>query len=200
MENLSRTVLAAIRDSNAGISTLDVLESLRLCDTFTLKTTLSRLGKAGKILRLKRGVYATNPLKDAISAAQATFSGYIGFSSALYIHKLIAESPFSITVVTTDKSASKAFGAYEFRAVALKERAVGFESIGDLVVSTKAKTLFDCTYLERYSIEKEKIIEAYNANPMSTKEWKEFDSYVTRFINTGMRYKFDEIKKRITKS
>ncbi len=199
MESLSRTVLAAIRDSDGGISTLDVLEGLQLCDAFTLKTTLSRLSKAEKILRLKRGVYTTNPLKDAFSAAQATFSGYLGFSSALYIHKLVAELPFTITVVTTNKSASKTFGVYEFRAVALKEKAVGFESIGDLVVSTKAKTLFDCTYLEKYSIEKEKIIDAYHANPLSTKEWKEFDSYVTRFVNTGRRYRFNEIRKRITK-
>lgn len=200
MENLSRTVLEAIRDSSAGISTLDVLEGLKLCDGFTLKTTLSRLNKKGRILRLKRGTYATTPLKDAFSAAQATFSGYIGFSSALYLYKLIAELPFSITVVTTGKSASKTFGAYEFRAVALKEKAVGFENIGNLVVSTKAKTLFDCTYLERYSIEKEKIIEAYHTNSLSPKEWKEFDSYVTHFVNVGKRYKFNEIKKMITKS
>ena len=122
MENLTTTVLGAIRDSNAGISTLDMLESLRLCGPTTLKTTLSRLNKAGKILRLKRGVYSTNPLKDAFSAAQATFNGYLGFSSALYLHKLITESPFSITVVTTNKSASKPFGMYEFRAGSWRKR------------------------------------------------------------------------------
>lgn len=197
MESLARTVLEAIEDSNEGISRLDMLESLRLCDDFTLKTTLSRLNKAGKILRLKRGVYATNPLKNAFSAAQATFGGYVGFSSALYLHKLTTEYPFSITIVTNNKSSSKSVGAIEFRAVALKEKAVGFENVGGLVVSTKAKTLFDCIYLERYSVEGQKLIGAYKERRLSAKEWREFDSYVSRFIRTGMRSKFNEIKREI---
>lgn len=179
-ETLPVTVLDAIRNSPSGIASLDVLESLRLCDADTLKTTLSRLNRSGRILRLKRGVYSENPLRDAFAAAQATFNGYLGFSSALYLHKLITEVPFTAIVVTTNTSGSKVFGQYEFRAVALKEKAVGFETINNLTVSTRAKTLFDCVYIERYSVEMEKLVDAYRGAQLSSKEWKEFDFYVKR--------------------
>lgn len=190
-------MLEAVKNADSGILTLDVLDSLGLCNKPTMRTTISRLNKKGRILRLKRGVYSTNPIKDAFSAAQEAFNGYIGFSSALYVHKLIAELPFSITVVTTSRSSSKRFGSYEFKAVALKERAVGFETVGKLVVSTKAKTLFDCIYLQRYSIEMAKLIDAYKTNQMTRKEWDEFNGYVSRFVHPERRHNFEEVKKRI---
>ncbi|MCL5442418.1 MAG: hypothetical protein M1603_01915 [Candidatus Marsarchaeota archaeon] len=187
----------AIENSPNGIAELETLESLQLCDKFTLKTTLSRLGKSNRIIRLKRGVYSSNPIRDTFIAAQCIYNGYIGFSSALYVHKLIAELPFTVTVVTTYKSASKVIGAYEFRAIAMKEKAIGFESMGELTVSTRAKTLFDCLYLERYSIERDKLIEAYKLAKLSSDELREFNSYVKRFVSEGRRAKFNMIKKEI---
>lgn len=114
------------------------------------------------------------------------------------MHRLITELPFAITVVTVYKSASKMIGAYEFRAVALKEKAIGFENLGDSTVSTRAKTLFDCIYLERYSIERDKLIEAYKTARLGAEELKEFDSYVRRFVKSSRRDKFDKIRKEIT--
>lgn len=198
MDNLTEKIRRAVENSPNGIAWLETLESLQLCDRSTLKTTLSRLSKSSRILRLKRGVYSSNPIRNAFAAAQCVYGGYLGFSSALYAHKLIAELPFVVTVVTTHKSASKAAGAYEFRAIAMGEKAIGFEDIGGLTVSTKAKTLFDCLYLERYSIERDKLIEAYKTAKLSPDELREFDSYVKRFVSKKRRAKFDEIKKEIT--
>ncbi len=197
MKYLTQKVLSAIKDSPRGIAMLDVLKSLKLSGALTLKTTLSRLSKSNRIIRLKRGVYATNPLHDAFAAAQATFGGYIGFSSALYLHELITESPFEIMVVTTSKSRLKNFGAYTFRSVVLGEKAIGFEDMAGIAVSTKAKTLFDCLYLEQYSIEHDKLIAAYRDARLSIKELKEFDSYVARFIPSSRQYKFDKARAQI---
>ena len=197
MNSLIGKIGRAIENSPNGIAELETLESLQLCDKFTLKTTLSRLGKSNRIIRLKRGVYSSNPIRDTLIAAQCIYNGYIGFSSALYVHKLIAELPFTVTVVTTYKSASKVIGAYEFRAIAMKEKAIGFESMGELTVSTRAKTLFDCLYLERYSIERDKLIEAYKLAKLSSDELREFNSYVKRFVSEGRRAKFNMIKKEI---
>lgn len=198
MDNLIEKIRRAVENSPKGIARLETLESLQLCDKFTLKTTLSRLGKTGRIIRLKRGVYSSNPIRDAFIAAQCVYNGYIGFSSALYVHKLIAELPFIVTVVTTYKSASTTVGVYEFRAIAMKEKAIGFENVGGLTVSTRAKTLFDCLYLERYSIERDKLIEAYKTAKLSYDELMEFDSYAKRFVLKRRRTKFDKIKKEIT--
>ena len=197
MNSLIGKIGRAIENSPNGIAELETLESLQLCDKFTLKTTLSRLGKSNRIIRLKRGVYSSNPIRDTFIAAQCIYNGYIGFSSALYVHKLIAELPFTVTVVTTYKSASKVIGAYEFRAIAMKEKAIGFESMGELTVSTRAKTLFDCLYLERYSIERDKLIDAYKLAKLSSDELREFNSYVKRFVSEGRRAKFNMIKKEI---
>lgn len=198
MESLVTRIRDAIKNSPNGITTLDILEGLSICDSLTLKTTLSRLGKAGKIIRLKRGVYSTTPLTDAFAAAQSTFEGYIGFSSALYLHKLITESPFVITVVTKYKSSIKRFGSYEFRAVALKEKAIGFEELNSgIVVSTKAKTLFDCLYLERYSVEMNKLVDAYKMAQLTAKESREFDFYVEKFVPVGRRKRFEDSKRLV---
>ena len=198
MDTLTEKIRRAVESSPDGIARLETLESLRLCDKSTLKTTLSRLGKSSRIIRLKRGVYSSSPIRDAFVAAQCIYNGYIGFSSALYVHKLIAELPFLVTVVTTYKSASTAIGAYEFRAIAMKEKAIGFQKIRSLTVSTRAKTLFDCLYLERYSIERDKLIEAYRTAKLSSNELREFDLYVERFVSKRRHSKFDKIKKEIT--
>lgn len=196
-DTITKKVLQAIEKSPNGIITLDILESLRLCDSFTLKTTLSRLNKKGNLIRLKRGVYASNPLKDVFASAQVAFKGYIGFSSALYLHKLITETPFTIIVVTTNTSTSKVFGNYEFKAVALKDSAVGFEIKNTYTVSTRAKTLFDCIYLTQYSIEDKKLIESFKEARLTAKEWKEFEDYVKRFARENTRKEFYRIEKTI---
>ena len=196
-ETLTLKILEAIEKSPAGIASLDVLVSLRLCDAFTLKTILSRLNKRKKILRLKRGVYSTNPLKDAFAAAQATFGGYLAFSTALYLHKIISETPFTIYVATTNTSLSKTVGQYVFKAVALGEKAVGFERKEIYVLSTKPKTLFDCIYLSKYSVEEEKLTDEFKEAELNSKEWKEFNIYVKKFVNIKNRNKFYEIRNTI---
>ena len=178
---LSEKVRKAIEMAPSGIATLDVLESLRLCGPHTLKTTLSRLKKKGAIAGLKRGTYAALPLADGFASALATFNGYLGFSSALYLHRVTAEQPFTITLITSSTSATKSFGQYEFKAVALKEKAIGFEYKGILAVSTRAKTLFDCLYFPQASVERGKLLEAYGNAKLSRSEWREFEDYVKRF-------------------
>ena len=195
-------VLKAIESSPFGIAPLDVLESLRLSDSFTLKTTLSRLNKSGRIIRLKRGVYSANPICDAFACAQALFNGYLGFAAALHLHKLITEIPFTLVVVTASTSKIRTMGSFEFKAIALREKAVGFERLGDYVVSTRAKTLFDCLYLPEYSVEEEKLFNAFAQAKLSKKEWGEFEFYAKKFASGKKREKMldaEKIIKRITR-
>ncbi len=194
---LTERVLKAVEGSPSGIASLDVLESLGLCSPDTLKTTLNRLGKQGRIIRVKRGVYSQNPIRDQFYFAQALFPGYLGFSSALYLHKLASEIPFTIHVCTQNLSKTRKVGEYEFRAVSLKGKAVGFERLGDLVVSTRAKTLFDCLYLPEYAPETGKLLEAYKEAKLTLKEWREFDYYVKRLAGRKKEERMKEAKRRI---
>jgi predicted transcriptional regulator of viral defense system len=190
-------VLQALANAPDGIMTLDILESLHLCSDATLKTTLSRLSKKNEIIRLKRSVYSTNPVHNIFSAAQYVFGGYIAFSSALYLHGLITELPYTVRVVTSSQSAVKTLGQYELQAIALGDKAVGFERLGNLVVSTRAKTLFDCVCIPTYSVEEDKLVDAYRNAKMKTCEWSEFDRYVSRFARGKKIKKLNDIKKRI---
>jgi predicted transcriptional regulator of viral defense system len=196
-KNISAGVLNAIENSPGGISNLELLGSLELCDQNTLKTSLSRLNKAGKIMRLKRGLHSSNPLRDPFVAGQELFGGYLGFTNALYLHKIITEMPFRITVVTSTASSTKAIGSYEFKTVALHEKAVGFVRLGDYVVSTRAKTLFDCVYQQRYSIEEKKLIQAFKEADLKEAEWKEYETYVKKFINEKKAGRFRDIETKI---
>jgi predicted transcriptional regulator of viral defense system len=134
---------------------------------------------------------------DAFACAQAVFNGYISFSSALYLQKMIAEMPFSITVATSGPSDSRVCGQYEFRAVSLKEQAIGFRRMGNYDVSSRAKTLFDCLYLPRYSPGFEKLVEAYHSNPLSKEEWSEFGAYVQKFTTGHLRERMIVAQKKI---
>ena len=49
MDNLIETLVKAIQNSPDGIAALETLESLRLCNSFTLKTALSRLNKSDNL-------------------------------------------------------------------------------------------------------------------------------------------------------
>ncbi len=187
MDSKTARVLESIRKAPRGIASLDILESLQLCNRDTLKTTISRLHKTGKIVRLKRGVYAALPLQDAFAAAQAAFGGYLGFATTLYLHGLISEMPFTLTVATVKTSAVKAFGVYEFKAVPLGKKAVGFETKDGYVVSTRPKTFFDCLYLPEYSIEEKKLFRAFREARLTAKEWKEFDFYVEKFADNSRK-------------
>lgn len=195
--SITQAVLKAVEASPGGVSSLDILESLRLCSRATLKTTLSRLKKSGRVLILKRGIYSANPMKDIYFCAQNTFNGYLGFSTALHLHKLIAEMPFTITVVTTFNSKTKSIGEYEFRAVALKEKAVGFQKTGNYVLSTRPKTLFDCLYLPKYAVEREKLIELFRRANLTKEEWKEFDNYAGKFAKGKKLKQIVLVKKAI---
>ena len=196
-KNITSLVQDAIEKAPFGMINLELLKNLRLCDDDSLKTTLSRLNKAGKIIRLKRGLYSANPIKDAFATGQGLFNGYLGFTSALYLHKLISEVPFRITIVTINESQSKSIGTYEFKSVALHEKAVGFERLESYNVSTRAKTLFDCLYLKAYSIEEKKLIQAFKDAKLSELEWKEFDMYVKKFLNKKKTGRFEQMKKTI---
>ena len=194
---VSKSVLGAVESSPLGIARLEVLASLKLCSMPTLKTTLSRLNKAGKIIRLKRGAYSASPMRDAYACAQAVFAGYIGFAAALHVHGIISEMPFTVAVVTAGGSKVKRFGQYEFRAVALGEKAVGFEKKDGRVVSTAAKTLFDCIYAPEYSVERERLIGAYRDRGMKREEWEEFDAYVGKFASAKMARRMQRAKEEI---
>jgi predicted transcriptional regulator of viral defense system len=74
-----------------------VLDSLRLTSKNSLRVTLARLVKQGDIYSPLKGIYVSKTA-DPFWVAAAIFPGYISLTSALYLHHLTDEYPFTIFV------------------------------------------------------------------------------------------------------
>jgi predicted transcriptional regulator of viral defense system len=139
------------------------------------------LSSKGYLHRLKKGVYliqkkpSDQPLiENPYKIALALFKGYIAFSSALRIYDLLDYEPFTIFVVTKNRSIEKRIGEYTFKSVAMGKRATGITHYKDIYISTTAKTFFDCFYKPQYGGGYSTITEAlYDADM----DWNEFTGY-----------------------
>lgn len=132
------------------------------------------LSSKGYLHRLKKGVYliqkkpSDQPLiENPYKIALALFKGYIAFSSALRIYDLLDYEPFTIFVVTKNRSIEKRIGEYTFKSVAMGKRATGITHYKDIYISTTAKTFFDCFYKPQYGGGYSTITEAlYDADTL----------------------------------
>ena len=83
----------------AGIAEFGVLDSLGLTTRNSLRVTLNRLVRAGEFLNPSRGVYVSKDV-DPFRAATTLRPGYLSLGTALYLHHLIEEYPFTIFVAS----------------------------------------------------------------------------------------------------
>ncbi len=139
------------------------------------------LSSKGYLHRLKKGVYLIQKkpsdlplIKDPYKIALALFKGYIAFSSALRVYNLLDYAPFTIFVVTVNKSREKRVGEYTFKAVAMGKRAVGLTYYNGIYISTISKTFFDCFYKPQYCGGYSVITKAINDVEL---DWDEFIMY-----------------------
>jgi len=97
----------------AGIAEFRVLDSLGLTSANSLRVTLNRLVKAGEFFNPARGVYVSRDA-DPFSVATALKPGYLSLGTALYLHHLIEEYPFTIYVASTGRGSFR-LGEHELR-------------------------------------------------------------------------------------
>ena len=135
----------------------DIIRSLEGLNPQSVRNALHSLAGKGRLCRVKRGVYLrcegpNSPvIEDPAVMALAVFKGYIAFSSALRHWGLIEYEPFTIFVVTRDKSGTKEIGEYTLRAVSMGAKAQVMTYDKGVYVSSPEKTIFDCIYKPKYS-------------------------------------------------
>lgn len=188
LSHLEQKIYFLAKDAKYKIITYDIISSWGIAKENTLKFILHSLCKKGWFYHLKKGVYIVQPpfakkihIEDPFYTAQMLFNGYLAFSSALYIHHLIDEIPFTIFIGTKNQSKTKIIGEYEYKAVSLDKRAVGSIKIKDYFVSSIPKTIYDCFYLPEYAGSYSRVLKAVFDARMSDKQWKEFLIYVKKF-------------------
>ena len=97
----------------AGIVEFPVLDRLGLTSSNSLRVTLSRLAKTGEFHNPIKGFYVS---KDADPFMVATMlkPGYLSLGTALYLHHLIEEYPFTIYIATAGRGSFR-LGEHELR-------------------------------------------------------------------------------------
>jgi predicted transcriptional regulator of viral defense system len=112
----------------------------------------------GYLYAVKRGTYIVNDvsskkpvINNPFKLASYLNKGYIGFSSALRLYDVISYEPFTIFIITKNKSNEKNIGNYLFKTVSIGEKATGATFFKNVYVSTIEKTVFDCFYKPHYA-------------------------------------------------
>ncbi len=193
LSTLEQKLFFATRSAKHGIVSIETFKDLGFCVQDTLRVIISRLLKKGALAKLKRGLYAWNlegnVFDDVFYVGQSIYSGYLAFSTALYLHGLTDQFPFTVFVATRGNSSSKRVGNVEFKAVAVRSRATGAEVKNSYFISTVAKTVYDCFHLPEYGGSYALILHAvYNAK-MDEKQWREFLHYVEKFEGPSSKKK-----------
>jgi len=135
------------------------------------------------LLQIKKGLYyaALNQPYDEFLLGQYLFGGYIGFSTALWLHGMKTETPSTCYIVVYKGKKAKRIGSMQYQAISLGEKAVGSFYLGKHHISTKAKTLFDCFYMPKYAGGFSQIIYSLSSSSINNEEWREFLEYIHKF-------------------
>jgi predicted transcriptional regulator of viral defense system len=89
-----------------------ILRSLKITSDNSLRVTLAKLVKQGEIYNPVKGLYVSKNA-DPFWVAVTIFPGYISLTSALYLHHLIDEYPFTIFIGSERRKKVK-MGNHEF--------------------------------------------------------------------------------------
>jgi len=166
-------------------------------DKTYLKILFSRYAKKGKLIRLKKGLYATRVYIDMLEKTQRldaykTFianllyePSYLSLEYVLFEHHLLTELPVQFTSISTRKTNSfqNMFGRFTYHSVK-DELFCGFtkKMVGGFSVlqATKAKALFDFIYLRKHFLFEKGAIDALrlNIDLLTQQDKKEFLGFI----------------------
>ena len=116
---------------------------------------IARMVKAGEIVRIKQGLYETDPQAEGVGIAEAIYGpSYLSFEYALSYHGLIPEAVYQYTSATFEKKRTKLFetpfGVFSYRDVPSPAFSLGVQLIlkGDYSfrLATPEKALCDELY------------------------------------------------------
>lgn len=171
------------------ISMEEIQDLFNKKNSTTLRNLTSSLMKKGVLHQMKRGLYLSTPDgnidgDDLIRVAPLIYTGYIAFSSALYLHSLLDYHPFTILVATVDRARKIEFETYEVRYISMGRRCTGQVLKDGIWVSGLEKTFFDCFRKPNLSGGYQNVTKAL----FQTKDldWKRFGFFMERYGNDSL--------------
>jgi len=150
----------------AGIAEFKVLDSLNLTSPNSLRVTLSRLVKSGEFYNPARGVYVSKGA-DPFMVATMLRPGYISLGTALYLHHLLDEYPFTIFVASGSRGSFR-LGGHELRYFKAKSYSGLVEK--PYKMASVEKAIYDCLF-HADMVGYAKIAKALHNSEISAKEF-----------------------------
>ena len=158
-----------------------------------LSEILSRLAKKKALLRIEKGVFfagITQPNAHyAIGLALCPRVGaYVAFASALYFYHFIDEMPFVVSIANRSKSKRAVLNNTEYELIAIGEKCAGAVEKDGVLVSSKAKTIFDCFLHPEHCGGFNKVLGAFKtaAGEFSESDWKELVFWIEEFASAAL--------------
>ncbi len=125
----------------------------------------------GEVVRLRNGIYARSD-SNQFGIAAKLYNGYIGLSSALYLHGLKTELERIVYVCVSTKQRPCNFKNVKFMPIPISKQLYGTELHDGILISTYPKTIFDMLLKPRYANTFD-MFRALNIRPFNNSEWKE---------------------------
>lgn len=145
-----------------------------------LNYALGKYARGGRLVRIRRGFYSRTA--DPFYVASRMYSGYIGLSSALYLHGLKTEIEGSVLVCVPRPMRELRFLGKTLVPVNLSKFAFGSALMQhgdfDVPVSTYPKTVFDMLYKPAYSNYFD-LYRALHARRLAPDEWRALCRYLS---------------------
>lgn len=131
-----------------------------------------------RLIRLRAGAYAKSSA-DRFGVATYLYKGYVGFSSALYLHGLKNEVEDRVYACTTVHKSGTRFLGIDLLPIYLGALCFGTTLVEGVSVSTYAKTIFDMLYRPRYANYFD-MYRALNTRKLSDADLKELLYYARK--------------------
>jgi predicted transcriptional regulator of viral defense system len=126
------------------------LRKISPMEEHSLKVSLSRLIKKGALLRLSRGIYATDlsSVEWEKLALELYSLSYFSFEWALAYHKILSQQPINLTLATTKRSRTMSISNYIFIYHHIRpELFWGYEKRDNIMIADPEKSFLDLAYL-----------------------------------------------------
>lgn len=130
---------------------------------------------AGLAVRLRNGMYARGDANQFRIAAEL-YDGYVGFSSALYLHGLKTEIESIVRVCVSKREKPCYFKNVKLSPIFISGQPYGTELLDGVLVSTYPKTIFDMLQRPGYA-DFFDLYRALNTREFSKSEWEELLYY-----------------------
>lgn len=145
-----KKLLEKIKNIPKSYFSFSDIRKLSETDENSLKVSLNRLVRNGRILRITRGIYSTDISKVEWEklALELYAPSYLSFEWALAYHKILSQQPFQLTLASLNRSRKIDACNYIFIYHHIKpELFWGYKKENGTLIAEKEKAFLDLAYL-----------------------------------------------------